>query len=323
VKEIGYSPEAYEKAEYILSEYRRASVQKLEERTIAVYEQIPEIKETEEQITELGIELARSSLSGKVSENEFTSLESRLAGLEKRKADLLASAGYPSDYLSNASNCSLCHDTGYTKGVMCSCMKKILSEFDLSVDIRQFGFNDFRLDIYSEEIIPRYNVSPRNQMKNVLDYCKNYVETFSCNSDNILMYGGAGLGKTFICNCIAKELSDRGYNVILSSAYNIFELVSKNKFNYKADFSTDISRFYDCDLLIMDDLGTEFTTEYTISALFDIINQRMTQGKPTVINANLSLQDMSNRYSDRIVSRLLTFRHLLFLGNDIRAMNLK
>ena len=319
---MGYSPEAFEKADYILSEYRRASARRLEERIQQTLKQLPLLEELDEKITAAGIELTRITLKPETSAESIKALENQLSSLEKQKRETLVSAGYPEDYLTNASMCGLCHDTGFVNGAMCVCMKKLLSEYELSGKIKTVSFDDFRLDVYSEEIIPKYNVSPRNQMKNVLDYCRKYTETFSVNSDNILMYGGAGLGKTFICNCMAKELSDRGFNVILSSAYNIFELVSKNKFNYKADFSTDISRFYDCDLLIMDDLGTEFATEYTISALFDIINQRLTVGKPTVINANLSLQDMSNRYSDRIVSRLLTFRHLLFLGNDIRAMNI-
>ena len=103
----------------------------------------------------------------------------------------------------------------------------------------------------------------------------------------------------------------------------ILEIISKNKFNYKTDYSEDITRYYDCDLLILDDLGTEFSTEYSISALFDIINRRLTTGKPIIINANLTLKDMEKRYSDRIVSRLLTFRHLLFLGSDIRALSLR
>ena len=123
-------------------------------------------------------------------------------------------------------------------------------------------------------------------------------------------------------------LINKDYEICIQILYmkfkqiHIYHLTRKNKFNYKADLSTDINRYYDCDLLIMDDLGTEFVTEYTLSALFDILNHRLSTGKPTIINANLSLQDMSTRYSDRIVSRLLTFRHLLFLGNDIRAMGL-
>ena len=322
---MGYSPEAYEKAELILSAYRRAAADKLIKRTEELHEKFPEIADIEESITKYGIELARMSMpiSGVADETELIKLETLLTELESKKKSLLVAGGYPADYLTNVHNCPLCRDTGYTAGIMCSCLKKILSRYDLSTSADNFSFDNFRIDLYSDEIIPKYSVSPRSQMQNVLDYCKNYTENFSSNSDNVLMYGGAGLGKTYICNCIAKELSTRGFNVILSSAYNIFEMISKNKFNYKADLSVDINRYYDCDLLVMDDLGTEFTTEYTISALFDIINYRLTAGKPTIINANLSLQDMSSRYSDRIVSRLLTFRHLLFLGNDIRAMRLK
>lgn len=319
---MGYSPEAYEKAELVLSNFRRLAPAKLAERTEEIYKNFPEIKEIDEKIIDLGINLTKAAMSPHTARD--TAAESLLVSLEGKKKLLLTQNGYSEDYLSNASNCPLCRDTGYVGGCMCSCLKKMLSEFDFSASLEapEYSFNDFRTDVYSDEIIPKYKLSPRTQMKNVLEYCKKYTETFCKNSDNILMYGGAGLGKTYICNCIAKELSKRGFNVILSSAYNIFEIISKNKFNYKTDLTSDINRYYDCDLLIMDDLGTEFVTEYSVSALFDIINHRLTHHKPIIINANLSLQDMSSRYSDRIVSRLLTFRHLLFLGNDIRAMNL-
>ncbi len=318
---MGYSPEAYEKAEQILSDRRRSSSLRIRQREAEIYTNFPEIKDIEEQITALGIELTKAAIS---SDEIPAETEARLFLLEKSKKDLLVKNGYTEDYMTNTHHCSICRDTGYADGAMCSCLKKILAEFDFASLPQQkdYSFDNFRVDIYSDEIIPKYNISPRTQMKNVLEYCKDYTKTFGNDSGNILMYGGAGLGKTYLCNCIAKELSRQGFNVILSSAYNIFEMISKNKFNYRSDFSTDINRYYDCDLLIMDDLGTEFVTEYTISALFDIINYRLTQNKPTIINANLSLQDMSTRYSDRIVSRLLTFRHLLFLGNDIRAMGL-
>ena len=318
---MGYSPEAYAKAELVLSEHRRALPERLAKRSEEIYQKFPRIKEIEEEITLCGTNLARMALSTTADSAEYEAVEQQLLSLENQKKTILAENGYAEDYLTNAYICPLCRDTGYNGGIMCNCLRKLLSEYDIAVPAAFADFDNFRLDLYSDEIIPKYNVSPRSQMKNVLDYCKNYAKNFSLSSDNILMYGGAGLGKTFLCNCIAKELSNRGFNVILSSAYNIFEIISKNKFNYKADLSTDIDRYYECDLLIMDDLGTEFSTEYTISALFDIINSRLTRGKPTIINANLTVQDMSNRYSDRIVSRLLTFRHLMFLGNDIRAMN--
>lgn len=323
---MGYSPEAYEKAELILSAHRRVAAEKMLERTAEVYGKIPEIEEIESLITETGIELSRSALKKGVSDPvTFTEAEKKLKDLEFRKKQLLESNGYPANYMTNVYNCQACKDTGYTGGVMCSCLRTLLSDYDLSASpsSKDFSFDNFRLDYYSSEPHPRYNCSPREQMKNVLDYCRNYATVFSAQSENVLMYGGAGLGKTYLCSCIARELSKKGFNVIMQSAYNIFELISKDKFNYKTDFTHDISRYYDCDLLILDDLGTEFATEYTISALFDIINQRLTQNKPTIINANLSLKDMESRYTDRIVSRLLTFRHLLFLGSDIRAMSLK
>ncbi len=324
VKIMGYSPEAYEKAELILSAHRRRAAAQIISRTEEVYLKIPRIKEIEDEITACGIKLTRLALPGASTKEEYAALEARLSELEAEKKAQLVENNYPEDYLTNVHSCTCCRDTGYVSGKMCDCLRKLLSGFDFNAvsESSDFSFEKFRLDVYSDEIIPKYNLSARAQMKNILDYCKDYVQSFSPGSDNILMYGGAGLGKTYLCNCIASGLSSKGFNVILSSSYNIFEVISKNKFNFKADLTDDIDRYYECDLLIMDDLGTEFVTEYTVSSLFDIINYRLTHNKPMIINANLSLQDMSTRYSDRVVSRLLTFRHLLFLGSDIRAMKI-
>ncbi|MBQ3053364.1 MAG: ATP-binding protein [Clostridia bacterium] len=322
---MGYSPEAYEKLEALLSSYRRRAKEKIIERYNEISQKLPQIIKLEEEITSLGIELSKQAMKGKTnSDEDFAKLSTKIAKLEESKKEILKENGYSANYLSDAYNHSVCKDTGYVQGNLCSCAKKILASFDLSPSVLNHnkGFRDFSLDYYSVEPISQFNRSPRQQMQDVLQFCKAYTENFSLKSENLLMYGGAGLGKTFMCSCIAGELTNKGINVIFQSAYDIFETISKNKFNYKSDLDNKVAQLYNCDLLIMDDLGTEFSTEYTVSALFDIINTRLTLEKPTIINANLSLKDISSKYSDRIVSRLLTYRHLMFLGTDIRAKGL-
>ncbi len=323
---MSYSPEAYEKADMILSGFRLSSAEKQLSRTAEIYKKFPEFEEIDKEITDSGITAARLALKqGSASEKEYDKLSKKLTELEEKKVEILTKNGYPADYMSSVHNCPHCKDTGFVDGNMCICYRTILSKYDLDKisGKKTADFSDFRLDYYSDIHNEKYGTSPRAHMREIFEYCKSYAESFSPASDNILMYGGVGLGKTFLCNCISSTLTAAGYNVIFQSAYNVFELISKNKFNYKAGYDPAPEKFYNCDLLILDDLGTEFITEYTVASLFDIMNHRLTMGKPLIINANLSLKDMEKRYSDRIVSRLLTFRHLLFLGSDIRAANFR
>ncbi|MDP4118298.1 MAG: ATP-binding protein [Bacillota bacterium] len=319
---MNYSSEAYDKAEKLLASYRRTANDKILSRTEEIYKKIPEIKDIDEKIRAIGVDVSRLSLKCGISPDDaYLRLSTDISILEKKKEHLLEENGYPHDYVTNVHHCPVCKDTGYVNDTTCNCMVKLLSSIDSGLP-SYHRFADFHLDVYSAEHSERYGCSPREHMKNVLAYCKSYVTKFPDNVANILMYGSAGLGKTFLCDCIRTELVDRGFTVVYKSAYDLFELVSKNKFNYKINLNSEIETLYTCDLLIMDDLGTEFLTEYTVSSLFDIVNSRMNAGKPMIVNANLSPKDMEKRYSDRIISRLLTFKLLLFFGADIRTASL-
>ncbi len=322
---MGYTHEAFEKAEYELSSRRHLSSEKLIARSEEVAKKIPGFTNIDNEISEKGIELSKLALKkGAVDKEKFFAIEKDLKTLELQKTKMLENAGFYKEYLDDVHTCKLCKDTGYINGEMCECFKNLISEFEFKTNsvFEDVSFEKFNLDLYSDEIIPQYNTSAKKHMKNVYDFCKAYADEFTKTSENIIMFGGAGLGKTFLCTCIARELSRKGFSVIMQSAYNIFEVISKNKFSFKTDLSENVNKFYNCDLLIMDDLGTEFVTEYTVSALFDIINTRLCLNKPTIINANLSLKNIEAKYSDRIVSRLLTYNHLLFLGTDIRSLNI-
>ena len=322
---MGYTHEAFEKAEHELSSRRHLSSDKLVRRYEEVSKNVSGFKDIDDKIAEIGIELSKLALKkGAVDKEKFFSLEKEIKTLEQNKQQMLESAGFGKNYFDDVHICNVCKDTGYINGEMCSCFKKLISEYEFNGNsvYENVSFDNFNIDLYSDEIIPQYNTSAKRHMQNVYDFCKAYADEFTKTSENIIMFGGAGLGKTFMCTCIAKELSRKGFSVIMQSAYNIFEIISKNKFSFKTDLTEDVNKYYNCDLLIMDDLGTEFVTEYTVSALFDIINTRMVSNKPTIINANLSLKNIEAKYSDRIVSRLLTYNHLLFLGTDIRSLNI-
>ena len=323
---MSFSRQAAERADNVLAAYRRQAEELRIKRTDEIYRKIPQIKKIDDETVSLGAKMTKAALDGAEDiERIIENTTVQLSALKETKSALLKENGYTENYMSDIYRCPICRDTGFTDGKPCVCRKKIMSEYDLSsLNLDDSNrFENFRLDFYSDVLDEHYKRSPRSQMKDVFEYCKNYAETFSLSSDNIMMYGKVGLGKTFLCSCIALSLAEKGYSVVFQSAYNIFEIISKNKFNYKTDYSEDIERLYGCDLLIMDDLGTEFLTEYTHTALFDIIERRLVSKKPTIINFNLAPKDVEARYSDRIMSRLLTFTHLLFLGDDIRAASLR
>lgn len=176
--------------------------------------------------------------------------------------------------------------------------------------------------MYSAENDRNYGISPRKHMEGILDTCKNFVNNFEKTDENLLFSGAPGLGKTFLSTCIAKELIKKGYSVIYETAYQTFSILEELKFKRTEDreklkFKAD--KLYTCDLLILDDLGSEFSTQYTNAALFDILNSRLISGRKTVINTNLSVSEFEDRYSERVASRILGyFLVLRFIGNDIR-----
>ncbi|HAS37868.1 MAG TPA: ATP-binding protein, partial [Ruminococcaceae bacterium] len=232
----------------------------------------------------------------------------------------LKKAGFPEDWLDVHYTCPKCEDKGFVNGIMCDCFKDLLKSLEYEklcskLPIDSCRFDNFKLDYYPDGA----GTSPRRRMESVLNYCKTYATDFSRRSPSLLLYGKTGLGKTHLSLAVAGKAVESGYGVIYTSAQNLFNKLEKEKFG-RSDGNTE-ETILDCDLLIIDDLGAEFTTQFTVSALYNIINSRELEGKPTIISTNLTPEQLTSTYSERIASRILSnFVMLYFDGSDIRQI---
>ena len=291
-----------------------------------VYEAIPRISEIDSQLAGVNIDMAKALASGaKISTEE---LRAKVKSLNDERDTLFKQGGYKKDYFEDIYKCNICQDTGFADGERCFCLnQRLISRYydmsNLKNILAKENFDNFDLRYYSDTKIAEEGMAPKDKIKLIYQLSVNFVSGFDTNPVNLLFYGKTGLGKTFMCNCIAKDILDMGHTVLYATAGKLFKTIEDARFNRDemVDPAEQIDFFYSADLLIIDDLGTEFSTLATQSALFDIVNSRILECKPTIISSNLSLKDIEQQYSDRLVSRLQgNYEFLKFLGEDIRTM---
>ena len=237
----------------------------------------------------------------------------------------LAGAYFEEGYLDDSPICDKCGGSGYVGSTMCECLTELCrQEQKKELAVLTGGkenFAQFRLDYYPDRIDPKYGASPRTIMDRNFQTCRRYAMTFAPSSGNLLFVGGTGLGKTFLSACIARTVADRGYSVVYESASHLFSKLEQAKFSPNEENRREAERFTACDLLIIDDLGTEMPGQFVTAALYSLVNDRMLAGKPMVISTNLNVDEMSRRYSPQIASRLHGgFNRLTFVGEDIRVL---
>lgn len=303
----------------------------LKEREQEIFARIPAIKDLENEIITNSMEAAKLSIMG--DDSAIERLKESNEELSRCKKELLVSNGYPANYLSPLYSCKDCKDTGYINNEKCHCFKQAIVNMLFSQDtvkeiIKDENFSNFRLDYYSNDITNEITgLTPYANMRRVLGRCKQYIDTFGTDYQNLLIYGNAGVGKTFLANSIANELIHRAVTVIYLTSYQLFDILEKNKFHKSNDQSgtpdgkLNEEFIYDCDLLIIDDLGTEFNNSFVSSQLYNCINERHLKKRSTIISTNLSLQELSATYSERIYSRLVgNYTLLNVYGDDIRFM---
>jgi DNA replication protein DnaC len=252
--------------------------------------------------------------------------QANLALQAERKA--LIAPHFPPEYLEEKPLCPHCGGSGYVGSTMCSCLQALCqTELKKTISLFSAGersFADFRLEYYSDAVVPQYGVSYRAIMSMTLDVCKRYAAEFTPDSGNLLFVGGTGLGKTFLSSCIAREVAEKGYGVAYESAPRLFAKLEKDQFRPDEESAGVVAELYEKTLLIIDDLGTELTGAFTISALYSLINERLLHGKPTIISTNLNIGEIRQRYSPQIASRLEgSFQRLTFVGEDIRVLKNK
>ena len=318
---MAYSKETYKKAEQELAQRRNRALAEREDRHRIAVESVPEILETEERMSAAGLATIKALGMGAVDAKEYIRKLSEInLNAQAQRRMFLKKAGFPEDWLDVHYSCPKCEDKGFVNGIMCDCFKDLLKslEYEKLCSKRPVGscrFDNFKLDYYPDGA----GTSPRRRMESVLNYCKTYATDFSRRSPSLLLYGKTGLGKTHLSLAVAGKAVESGYGVIYTSAQNLFNKLEKEKFG-RSDGNTE-ETILDCDLLIIDDLGAEFTTQFTVSALYNIINSRELEGKPTIISTNLTPEQLTSTYSERIASRILSnFVMLYFDGLDIRQI---
>ena len=318
----------YEKAENEIKQRRFDAERRHNERLEEIYSVIPEIKEIMATISRTNIELSKLIIRRErnFSEN-FNKIKSQNLRGQATIKQLLVQNKYPEDYLEKVYVCTKCNDKGYTAdGIRCSCFNKLLTHFAVEklnseANMPECDFEHFSLDYYAGISTPNCPDCYRKMAEN-FEFCKEYAEKFSLNSESLFIIGQTGVGKTHISLAIAKEVSAKGYTVAYGSLLNYISNIEKEHFDRAANSGSDTMKIIiNADLLILDDLGSEFQTNFNESALYNILNSRINRGLPTIISSNLSGKDLQQKYNDRIVSRLLSvYKLLLFVGQDIRQL---
>lgn len=321
---MGYSSEVYDEAEAKLERRRILSEQELDKRRRVLFLRSPRAEKIEQTIAKTSVAAAKAVFGGADIKTELEALRAKNLTLQKELYDIIKSLGFPENYLERWHKCSKCKDTGYIDGKMCDCMKKLLREtayekLNRMTPLSLSDFESFSLDYYSKTSAAEGKISPYTQMNGVLAFCKKYAATFSEDSRSLLFQGPPGLGKTHLSLAIAKEVIDKGYGVVYVSAPAILTKIENEHFDIKKPESPTEQIVTECDLLILDDLGTEFTSRFTVSAVHNIINTRMITSKPTIISTNLTLTELQEKYNTRIVSRIIgMLDRVEFVGVDIR-----
>lgn len=272
-------------------------------------------KELSDAISNLALERTRRAVSG--DKNALDDLKTIIANLTKQKESLLLSAGYPADYLKPSFDCHDCQDTGYIDGEKCHCLKQKI----ISLLYEQSNISEMLSNVSFEKMSSDYYTG--DSLKNFLDSKEkaiSFVEDFDTDYQNLLIYGTVGVGKSLLSSCIAKRLLDSGHSVLYFSSSTLFDVISRETFSYNSSKS-GLENIYNCDLLIIDDLGTEMLNNFTVSSFFSLINERALRRKKMVITTNLTLPNLRDMYTDRTFSRLAgscKFCHMT--GEDIRRV---
>lgn len=302
---------------------RRAKTRSdLLERQRQISQRIPAVAELDQRIASVAAERARALIRGAGAQDIHEVIEA----LESQKRELLRQNGYPDDYLEPVYACPDCRDTGYIGDQKCHCFRQavvdlLYAQSNIRERLQSENFDHFDINLYSETKDRRLGLSPRENIEYILNTCRNFISHFDDRADNLLFYGNTGVGKTFLTNCIAKELLDSAHTVIYQSALSLIEILESHAFHRMEDEDSEdmCACILDCDLLIIDDLGTELSNAFTASQLFACLNNRLLNNKSTIISTNLSLDELQNIYSERIFSRLISYYQvILVIGDDIR-----
>lgn len=306
----------------IYDKLREDESKSLKFRKAEISEKYPEIIELDNKIQKLSLQMAVSVLKANDSEKTLNSFKENITDLRVKKCEMLVERGYDPEYINIHYHCNKCKDTGFIGNIKCGCYKQKLIKLyyknsELENTIKSNNFNNFDLNLFSNHKLGDEKFSPRRNMENNLEYIlKDYIPNFSNISTNLLFYGNPGSGKTYLSYCISKAILDKGFLVIYKTSDELIKNLKDIRFN---NDSTLESLLLECDLLIIDDLGAEHLSEFSITELFNVINKRILTNKKMLISTNLTLPGITKHYSERIASRLIgEFKLCKFYSDDIR-----
>lgn len=320
---MAYDPQVVGAAREQLEQRRAQATNRAAVLRARLCEQIPRLKEIEQELASAIPEVTRAILAGN-SEAEIDRIRRNNLRLQEEMAALLHKAGYAQDNFEPQYTCPRCEDTGYADGRICDCYRLLLKEeacrrlSGLS-PMKLTDFDDMQLGYYDDRVDERLGVSAREQMQGIITYCREYAAAFTPNAQSLLLQGATGTGKTHLSLAIAKAVTEQGHGVVYSSIQPLLRKLESEHFGRAEGDSEE--QLIACDLLVLDDLGMEFDSPFYRACLYNIINGRLLEGKPTIISTNLSFSAIAQRYGDQIASRINGgFEPLLCVGKDIRQL---
>lgn len=325
---MGYPKQVFKRASEELARRREAARELGLARAEEIAEKLPEIARIQREMAGTAIAVTKlvmasaGDISAQIEELREKNLE-----LQRRRSEILIAAGYPGDYLAQRKACDKCGGSGYVGHDTCSCFVELLkkeayAELGAVSQAKNSTFADFRLDYYPLEA-GRGEISPRAHMSGVFEACKAYADSFSHSSPSLLMLGHTGLGKTHLSLAVAGEVTEKGFGAVYIPVQKLMDKLEAQKFSYaekaKEQYARDLENVLECDLLVLDDLGAEFTTNFSSSVLYNIVNTRLVESRPTIISTNLEPAEIEEKYSPRMLSRLMGgYTVMKFVGKDIR-----
>ena len=321
---MGYSAEVIRRARARLAEAKANRESENQQHLQHAYAELPRLREIDRQLRITMAMAAQAAFAGGGDFNKAMeqSRDRNLALQQERK--LLIATHFEPGYLDDEPICNICGGSGYLGSNMCRCLQELCRQEQRKeltfLSAGHEAFDQFRLDYYPDRMDPKWGVNIRHVMERTFEVCKKYALTFNERSGNLLFSGDTGLGKTFLSACIARAVADRGYSVVYESAGHLFGKLERAKFGNDEAAREEIKKYTACDLLIVDDLGTEMPGQFVTAALYSLVNDRLLEGKAMIISTNLNTEDLTRRYNPQIASRLRgSFTRVAFLGDDIRV----
>ena len=322
---MAYSAEVIRRARERLAQAKEDRESENRQHLAEAYQKVPRIREIDLQLRRTMAQAAQAAfLQGSDGREQMDRVRLQNLELQQERA-ILVRENFEEGFLDESPLCSSCGGSGYLGSHMCECLRELCrQEQKKEVSIlsgSKDSFSQFRLEYYPDRIDRELGVNIRAVMEKTLQTCRRYALNFTEKSGNLLFSGDTGLGKTFLSACIARTVADRGYSVVYESAGHLFSNMEKAKFGNDEAARELVKRYNDCDLLIVDDLGTEMPGQFTNAALYSLVNDRLLYGRPMIVSTNLTVEEINRRYSSQIASRLRgSFTRVAFIGEDIRVM---